>query len=496
MQSAGMEYLESRLMFGMVPGLESTRALCDALGNPEKKFRSIHVVGTNGKGSTSYYLAGVLQAHGLKTGLYVSPHLVSLRERIRIDDVPIPAEDLDRLLLKVKAAADSVSAGRVAAGASPVEPTFFEVLTLVAFLYYAEQKIDVAVLEAGMGGRLDSTAVAGGEIAVVTSIGLEHTEVLGPTESAILREKMGVLGVPGEGRGDSREVARGKTFIVGGISGALLEEAREYAAALGCKCVVPEIRGDIVLPNLGRHYVENASLSLAAAAQFIDGAHLAAAQFIKVTPALNGAHLAGAINAAQMINAAQFISDSAQAINGAQFTYSDALALKTLATRSWAGRMQLLAGPDGRTRVILDGAHNSHAVRRLVEALRTYYPGKKFHCLFGALKDKDVGEMLKLMAPHVACWHITKTPYPRFRELADLRGEMQALGLPVASEGELSREYLDEVRAASDSDKLNEAPLLITGSLYMIGASIQLLRDEFTELAFFRGLEPTTNEHR
>ena len=465
MQSAGMEYLESRLMFGMVPGLESTRALCDALGNPERKFRSIHVVGTNGKGSTSYYLAGVLQAHGFKTGLYVSPHLVSLQERIRIDDVPIPAEDLDRLLLKVKAAADSVSAGRVAAGASPVEPTFFEVLTLVAFLYYAEQKIDVAVLEAGMGGRLDSTAVAGGEIAVVTSIGLEHTEVLGSTESAILREKMGVLGVPGEGRGDSREVARGKTFIVGGISGALLEEAREYAAALGCKCIVPEIREDIVLPNLGRHYVENASLSLAAAAQFID--------------------------------TAQFISDSAQAINGAQFIpFNDALALKTLATRSWAGRMQLLAGSDGRTRVILDGAHNSHAVRRLVEALREYYPGKKFHCLFGALKDKDVGEMLKLMAPHVACWHITKTPYPRFRELADLRGEMQALGLSVASEGELSREYLDEVRAASDADKLNETPLLITGSLYMIGASIQLLRDEFMELAFFRGLEPTTNEHR
>lgn len=442
MQSIGMEYLESRLMFGMVPGLESTRALCAALGNPEKKFRSIHVVGTNGKGSTSYYLAGVLQAHGLKTGLYVSPHLVSLRERIRIDDVPIPAEDLDRLLLKVKAAAESTA----------VEPTFFEVLTLVAFLYYAEQKIDVAVLEAGMGGRLDSTAVAGGEIAVVTSIGLEHTEVLGPTESAILREKMGVVG-------ETREVARGKTFIVGGISGALLEEARGYAAALGCKCIVPEIRGDIVLPNLGRHYIENASLSLVAAAQFI-----------------NVAHPAGTINGA--------------------INYDDSLALKTLATRSWAGRMQLLAGPDGRIRVILDGAHNSHAVRRLVETLREYYPGKKFHCLFGALKDKDVGEMLKLMAPHVARWHITRTPYPRFRELADLRNEMQALGLYVASEGELSREYLNEVLAACDADKLNDSPLLITGSLYMIGASIELLKGDFAELAFFRGLEPTTNEHR
>lgn len=442
MQSIGMEYLESRLMFGMVPGLESTRALCAALGNPEKKFRSIHVVGTNGKGSTSYYLAGVLQAHGLKTGLYVSPHLVSLRERIRIDDVPIPAEDLDRLLLQVKAAAESTA----------VEPTFFEVLTLVAFLYYAEQGVDVAVLEAGMGGRLDSTAVAGGEIAVVTSIGLEHTEILGPTESAILREKMGVVG-------EAREVARGKTFIVGGISDLLLAEACGYAAALGCKCIVPEIRGDIVLPNLGRHYIENASLSLVAAAQFI-----------------NVAHPVGTINGA--------------------INYDDSLALKTLATRSWAGRMQLLAGPDGRIRVILDGAHNSHAVRRLVETLREYYPGKKFHCLFGALKDKDVGEMLKLMAPHVARWHITRTPYPRFRELADLRNEMQALGLYVASEGELSREYLNEVLAACDADKLNDSPLLITGSLYMIGASIELLKGDFAELAFFRGLEPTTNEHR
>ena len=450
MQFAGMEYLESRLMFGMVPGLESTRALCDALGNPEKKFKSIHVVGTNGKGSTSYYLAGILKAHGLKTGLYVSPHLVNLRERIRVDDIPIPAEDLDRLLLKVKAAADSVSAGRVAAGASPVEPTFFEVLTLVAFLYYAEQKIDVAVLEAGMGGRLDSTAVAGGEIAVVTSIGLEHTEVLGPTESAILREKMGVMGVPGESSG---EAARGKAFIVGGISGDLLTEAREYATQLGCKCIVPEIREDIVLPNLGHHYIENASLSLAAAAQFIPE------------------------------------------------KFDDALALKTLATRSWAGRMQALMGPDGKARVILDGAHNSHAVRRLVETLSKYYPGKKFHCLFGALKDKDVGEMLKLMAPHVACWHITKTPYPRFRELSDLRGEMQALGLPVSSEGELSRSYLDQVLAARDSsagtmDGNADAPLLITGSLYMLGACIELLKDDFAELAFFRGLEPTTNEHR
>ena len=178
-----MDFLNSRLMFGMVPGLESTRKLCDALGNPERKFKTIHIVGTNGKGSTSYYLAGILQAHGFKTGLFTSPHLVSLRERIRINDIPIDDADLERLLLRVQDAAKQVA----------VEPTFFEVLTLVAFLYYAEQGVDVVSMEAGMGGRLDSTAVACGDIVVLTSIGLEHTEILGPTESAILKEKMAIV---------------------------------------------------------------------------------------------------------------------------------------------------------------------------------------------------------------------------------------------------------------------------------------------------------------
>lgn len=447
----GMEYLNSRLMFGMMPGLESTRALCEALGNPQKKFKTIHVVGTNGKGSTSYYLSGVLKAHGYKTALYTSPHLVSLQERIRVDDEPISMADLDKYLLQVQAAAEQVNAGRGAD--EKIEPTFFEVLTLVAFLHYANSGVQVAVLEAGMGGRLDSTAVADGELAVVTSIGLEHTEVLGATEEAILKEKMGVLGT-------SAERVAGKTFVLGGLNAQLLDEAKKYATSLGATAVVPEIRSDIELPNLGQHYVENASLSLAAAKLFCDSASCA--------------------------------------IHGAA-SYNDGLALTTLAKRSWAGRMQKLENTCGQVDYILDGAHNSHAVRRLVESLDKYYPGQKFHCVFGALKDKDVSEMLKLMAPHVSHWHITKTPYPRFRELDDLRGLLSDLGLPVASEGLLSRAYLDEVRAAADKDACvtnKKLPVLITGSLYMIGESVQALKNDYEGLAFFRGLEPTTNEHR
>ena len=426
----GLEYLNSRLIFGMMPGLASTRKLCEVLGNPQKKFKTIHVVGTNGKGSTSYYLSGILEAHGLKTGLYTSPHLVNLRERIRINDTPIDDESLNRLIMKVKAAAEETG----------VEPTFFEVLTIVAFLYYAEQGLDVAVLEAGLGGRLDSTAVADGDLIVLTSIGLEHTEVLGQTESAILKEKMGVAG----SAQNILSNGRGKTFVLGGLNEKLIEEARMFASTRGCTCVVPEVRNDIELLNLGQHYVENASLSLKAAEMFLTK------------------------------------------------SYDDARALKSLVNRSWTGRMQKLVDRNGNMKFILDGAHNSHAVRRLVETLDEYYPGQKFHCVFGALRDKDVGEMLKLMAPHVSHWHITRTSYPRFRELADLQDELKKLELTVASAGEFSKEYLDEVcSCVTDS-----SPILITGSLYMIGATVQELKNDFDCLSFFRGMEPTTNEHR
>ena len=435
-------------MFGMMPGLATTRKLCEVLGNPQKKFKTIHVVGTNGKGSTSYYLAGILQAHGVKTGLYTSPHLVNMRERIRVNDLPIDDESLDRLIMQVKSAAEKAQ----------VEPTFFEVLTIVAFLYYAEQSIDVAVLEAGMGGRLDSTAVAEGELIVLTSIGLEHTEVLGSTESAILKEK---LGVAGSAQSILSNGCR-KTFVVGGLSEALLDEARLYASSHGCSCVVPEIRNDVVLPNLGQHYVENASLSLKAAELFLQSRK----KYDKEIPAFAGMTIPK--------------------------EYDDSLALKALSTRSWAGRMQKLIDRNGKMQFILDGAHNSHAVRRLVEALEKYYPGQKFHCVFGALRDKDVDEMLKLMAPHVSHWHITRTPYPRFRELEDLQGELEKLGLCVASAGEFSREYLEKVQACVT----DASSVLITGSLYMIGATVQALKDDFDGLSFFRGMEPTTNEHR
>ena len=438
MFSRGFEYLESRLMFGMVPGLESTFKICTALGDPQRAFRIVHVVGTNGKGSCSYYLSGILQAHGIKTGLFTSPHLVNLRERIRVNDMTIGEADLDRLLLQVKAAAETVH----------VEPTFFEVLTVVCFLYFREQGVQVAVLEAGMGGRLDSTAVACGNVAVVTSIGLEHTEVLGSTESAILKEKMAVMpGVIARSESD-KAISDKKVFVVGGLSESLLVEARDYAAAVGAELVAPATREDIELANLGRHYVENASLSMAVARLVLD-------------------------------------SDAASG------RYDDKLALKALKTRSWPGRMQLLKAASGAVRYILDGTHNSHAARRLAETLEKNFPGQKFPCVFGALKDKDVEEMLKLLAPCVSEWHLVRTPYERFREPEEIAAILEGLGQKVASTGPLSKDVLNNITGSRGAQ-----PTLVTGSLYMIGEVIDLLKDGFEELAFFRGLTKTTNEHR
>ena len=422
-------------MFGMVPGLESTFKICEALDNPQKAFRSVHVVGTNGKGSCSYYLSGILQSHGIKTGLFTSPHLISLRERIRVNDTTIGEADLDRLLLQVKTAAEKVC----------VEPTFFEVLTIVCFLYFREQGVQVAVLEAGMGGRLDSTAVARGNVAVVTSIGLEHTEVLGSTESAILKEKMAVMpGVIARSAGD-KAISEKKVYVVGGLSERLLAEARGYAAECGAGFLVPEIREDIGLPNMGHHYVENASLSLAAAKLVLDDETFGTAR------------------------------------------YDDSLALKALKTRSWPGRMQLLRDTCGDLRYILDGTHNSHAAYRLAETLNRYFPGQKFPCVFGALKDKDVEEMLRILAPNVSEWHLVRTPYDRFREPEDIAAILRNMGQKVVSTGLLSQDVLDNVRVS---------PILITGSLYMIGEVISLLKDDFDALSFFRGLTKTANEHR
>ncbi len=403
----------------MIATLDNISKICEILDNPQKSFNTIHVVGTNGKGSTAFYLAGILMGKGLCTGLYSSPHLVSIRERIRVNDAAIGEDDLERLLLQVKQASEMVR----------VEASFFEVITAVSFLYFKEQNVECVVMEAGLGGRLDSTRLAEGKMTILTSIGLEHTEILGDTESKILREKLGIL-------------CPHTILIAGGISDKLIEETRNYASTLDVAVKVPPIRNDIQVPNIGHHYLENASLALEAAHIYLNTA------------------------------------------------YDDRQALQILKTRSWVGRMQKLIDTYGNFRYLLDGAHNTHAAKRLAESLQTNFPGQKFKCVFGVLKDKDVDEMIRLLSPSVSEWFVTRTPYPRFRETEDLAEILRGMHLQATAAESMSPAFLKKVSTLAEG-----TPVLVTGSLYMIGAVVDILKDDFDALQFFRGMTPGTNEH-
>ncbi|MFI5415628.1 MAG: bifunctional folylpolyglutamate synthase/dihydrofolate synthase, partial [Candidatus Lutacidiplasmatales archaeon] len=175
--------------FGMRPGLETIQALLGALGDPQRSFRSIHITGSKGKGSTAAMAASMLGASGRKVGLFTSPHLVSYRERIRINGDPISPDAVVKGFRAVAHAAQKLQGS----GAIDRSPTFFEYTTAMGFVHFASEKVDAAVIEVGLGGRLDSTNVLDAPIAVITTVELEHTEILGPTLSEVAREKAGIL---------------------------------------------------------------------------------------------------------------------------------------------------------------------------------------------------------------------------------------------------------------------------------------------------------------
>lgn len=417
----GTDYLSSRVMFGMKAGLENITALCEQLGNPQQGLSAVHVVGTNGKGSTAYYLAGILQAHGMRTGLFTSPHLVSVRERIRIDDRCIPCEELDRLLCEVRSAATEIG----------IEPTFFEVLTAVALRWFAQNQVRAVVLEAGLGGRLDSTNVVDSQLVALTSIGLEHTDILGATTDLILREKLGVL-------------RPGAALVLGHLDEALEAQAVAYATDLGATVYnVASADPNLHVGNVGDLYRDNAALAWETARLFLNG------------------------------------------------RFSRPTALFALQDRSWPGRMQLLHGAARTVDFIIDGAHNPHAMQALSATLTHAFPSRRFPCVFAALSDKDVETMLQLLAPHVSHWYFTRTAHPKMRDPSELVDIVRSMG-GVADVLELGDHSATALRAL----RTPLTPVLVAGSLYLVGAVIAALRDQYEELRAFRELEVFTNEHR
>ena len=344
-------YLASRIRFGMKFGLETMRALVEALGHPERSFPTILVTGTNGKGSVVAYADAVLRASGRRVGRYTSPHLVRVNERIAVGGRPIGDRALDAAVDRVRAAAEALRE----AGALPAEPTYFEVLTAAAFLHFARARVEVAILEIGMGGRLDATNVSDPICSAVVTVDHDHEAYLGTTLAAIAKEKAGVLRprrvtVLGPMAPEARAAIGEEATRLGAllVDTTRDTEVRDGATADGgVDVVTPRRRYRGLRPLRGDHQRAN----LAVAIRLLEAAQASGLRF-----------------------------DPAAVPMG-------------VARTRWPGRLQRLPG---RPPLLVDGAHNPAAALALARELRHEGP---FVLVFAAMADKDVTAMGRTLFP-------------------------------------------------------------------------------------------------
>ena len=355
---------------GVKLGLDGIRALLDLLERPERGVPIALVGGTNGKGSASAMIDALLRAHGRRSGLYTSPHLIRPNERIRIDGVDLDDAGLDRVLESVRRACER----GLAAGTLAAHPSFFEVITAAALVAFREAKVDAVVLEVGLGGRLDATNATEPAVSAIVSVDFDHTGVLGTTLASIAAEKACIARpwrplVSGVNQPEALEVLRNHCEKVG----ALLVDARESELPAGVRLALE-----------GEHQRANAQVALAAFERF--------AEVLDVTPV-----------------AAKFLEGFA-------------------ATR-WPGRLQLVPGSPP---VLFDGAHNAAGAEALAAHL-TQRGGPKPVLVFGAMADKDPRVVLAPLVPHIASVVTTRPPVLRADDADRLAGIVRELGLSAES---------------------------------------------------------------
>ena len=344
-----VEYLFSRRAKGMKLGLDNIRNLVERLGHPENRFPSVHVAGTNGKGSTVAILESILRQAGYQSGRYISPHLVDMRERIQIRGESISERDVVEMIRNIKPHIE-------AAGAS-----FFEILTAMGFLAFAGNKVDIAVLETGLGGRLDATNVVTPLLTLVTEIGLEHTRILGNRLEAIAGEKAGIFkpGIPC-------------------LSGASHSRARKALARLAAERDVPI--------TFTKNSVRISGVRLTDTGSWFD-CQTNAAQYRNLILNLLGSHQVR--NAALALLAVDRLRDQGWHIT------EDAVR-KGLENVPWQARLQVLRR---NPTVLLDSAHNPMGIRTLVKALNTLFTYDRLVLVFGVLRDKAYRQMYNRLAP-------------------------------------------------------------------------------------------------
>ncbi len=417
-----LDWLYRRDRFGVKLGLETMQALLQRLENPETSFRALHATGTNGKGSVCAMLESTLRASGRRVGLYTSPHLVTFRERIRVAGDLIPEEDVTRGVERIRPHVDELDGRRMTA-------TFFECVTALAFDYFRSQRIDLAVVEVGLGGRLDATNLVHPMLSIVTNVGMDHMDRLGPSVQAIATEKAGIIrpGVPvvTAARREAldvlaRETTRRKTVL------RVVRRPEKIQESLAGTRFSASFQGqprEFETRLLGEHQAENAAVALATL------------DIIRPEVAVE--------------------TDAAMA---------------GLRDAQWPGRLELV---DREPVTLLDGAHNAPAMDALVQFLGRQFPDRNVAALVGILRDKQATKMLATLAPYVRRVVMTRAPNPRALSPQELEHSMPHEGPPTVAFDDPS----EALRALFSGG--TEPVKLITGSLFLVGeARARLLRLE------------------
>jgi len=412
--------LESLAARGIRLGLSAIDAVCERLGRPEARVPSVLVAGTNGKGSTAATLAAIAEEAGLRTGLYTSPHLIAVTERIRLGADDLAPDALDASLGRVFEAADRAPA---------VPLTYFEALTAAAFAVFAEAALDLAVLEVGLGGRHDATNVAPARMSLVTSIGYDHMADLGPTLDAIAREKAGVFrrdrpALAWTDHADARRAIR----EAAASTGALLHEVDREVSIAGLRTDLSGSRFALQTP------VRRYSLS---------------------TP-LPGRHQAR--NAALAVRAAELWAEAEPRIG------ADAIRAGVEMVR-WPGRLESFR-VGGRT-VLLDGCHNAEGAAALARFLDD--AGIRGDLVFGAMADKQIEEIGRLLLPRVARVRFTAPAVERACPPDELAARLCGLAPESSTAPSVESALAAELASARTE------PIIVAGSLYLVGEARDLL---------------------
>jgi dihydrofolate synthase/folylpolyglutamate synthase len=385
-------------------GLERIRALLEALGNPHQACRWIHVAGTNGKGSTCAMIEAGLRSAGILTGLYISPHLVEPTERIQIAGQPVRQEQFARAFVRVHETADRM----LASGHIDMHPTYFETVTAMAFMLFREARLDTVVLEVGLGGRLDATNVVQPELCVITPIDYDHQTFLGDTIEQIAAEKAGILkpGVPAVFAEQHQQAAETVLRAHAHAPYILSRDWAITALEMDARGSSFRLRGvEVVCPLAGEHQVENARVAAIALAQ------------LRVSP-------------------------------------------QGIAETRWPGRLEHVAE---RPEIIIDGAHNPAGTRALIAYIRRFFSGRRIWIVYGALRDKAVGEMASMLFPLAGRLILTAAANARAMPPED-----------IPAPGARITHSIAEAIALLD-DAAPEDVIFITGSLYLAGEARALL---------------------